>query len=96
MTEAKIFLGCKIGDSLTIPYEAFNQFVKEVIDRELPGGYTLLNAVGHWQGLEESSHVLIALDADPQKIINIAEAYKSRFKQEAILITKEAIETEMI
>ena len=66
----------------------WRSFVNDAISREFPG-FTEWNAVGHWRGAEEQTHVvqIAHLDrhANDEHIIRIINEYKKRFQQESVL-----------
>jgi hypothetical protein len=72
----------------------FEDFVERVVTPRFPQGLTSWSASGQWRGADgeivrEASRVLILVHpneaAADQGIRDIAEAYKSRFKQEGVL-----------
>lgn len=63
-------------------------FVDEVITPQYPG-FTEWNAVGHWRGAEEPTHVVqiahLNRRGNDERIIRIVNEYKRRFQQESVL-----------
>ena len=62
-------------------------FVAEVITPAFPG-FTEWNAVGHWRGVEEATHVVqIAHPSRPgndESVLRIINEYKRRFRQQSV------------
>lgn len=62
-------------------------FVAEVITPAYPG-FTEWNAIGHWRGAEEATHIVqIAHPARPRNndsVLRIINEYKRRFQQESV------------
>ena len=73
------------------------EFLGNTVTPRFPQGLTAWQASGQWRGADgaivnEASHVLNLLHADDaaneQAVVEIVEAYKSRFQQEAVLRVK--------
>ena len=73
--------------------EQWEAFLQEVVTPRFPAGLTTWRAQGQWRGADgnivsEGSHVLQFLrfgGADAQAVTEIADAYRKRFSQEAVL-----------
>lgn len=95
MTSAELYFGRFIGDKLGVSDAEWARFVDEEATPRFPAGLTVLDAVGQYRGadgalVKEPSKVLFLLFAPedaaaPAKAAEIAEAYKRRFNQEAVL-----------
>jgi hypothetical protein len=93
---AELMFGRKIGDRIAVGEVAWNRFVDREITPRFPAGLTVFNAAGQWrdQGSsrivhEPSKIVQIVLPGDAEDITRlneIAEAYKSRFKQQSVAV----------
>jgi hypothetical protein len=77
--------------------EAWDGFVAQEIAPRLPAGYTLMAALGQWRGADgrvqqEASRVLEVVADDKlgsrRALAEIAVIYKSRFQQQAVLISE--------
>jgi hypothetical protein len=74
-------------------------FVDEVITPAYPG-FTEWNAMGHWRGAEEATHVVLVVHlsrrGNDERIIRIIREYKRRFQDRVLrqIMTRE-IEGEM-
>jgi hypothetical protein len=75
----------------------FQAFVRDVVTPRFPQGLTVFPAQGQWRGqdgniVREGSRVLTLVHPDDaaseRAIQEIVEAYKSRFRQEAVLRVK--------
>jgi hypothetical protein len=76
---------------------AWNAFRDSEIAPRFPEGFTVLDASGQWRGrdgrmLSESSKELLLIGPDTAdsaaKIVAIRDAYKSRFRQESVLLAE--------
>jgi Protein of unknown function (DUF3574) len=91
---AEMMFGRKIGDRVAVSEIEWNRFVDREITPRFPAGLTVFNATGQWQDKtnnrivhEPSKIVQIVLpgeDDEFAKLNAIAEAYKSRFKQQSV------------
>jgi hypothetical protein len=91
---AELMFGRKIGDRVAVSEIEWNRFVDREITPRFPAGLTVFNATGQWQDKtnnrivhEPSKIVQIVLpgeDDEFAKLNAIAEAYKSRFKQQSV------------
>jgi len=99
-TESRLYFGRSIAgqpepDAVTDADWA--TFVTTEITPRFPGGFTVLDGTGHWRGDEggtterEYSKVLEVLSPEPEraqaaeKLAAIAQAYRVRFRQQAVL-----------
>jgi hypothetical protein len=91
---AELLLGRKIGDRIGVSEGAFRRFVEREIAPRFPDGLTVLDTTGHWRDRirnrtirEPSKLVQIVLPGEPEDIARlnaIVEAYKARFRQQAV------------
>jgi uncharacterized protein DUF3574 len=91
---AELMFGRKIGDRIGVSEAEWSRFVDREITPRFPAGLTVFNAAGQWQDKsskrvvrEPSKVVQIVLpgEADEIALLNeIAEAYKTRFKQQSV------------
>lgn len=100
MTEAQLFFGRDIPGGGEVGDDEWSKFVNDVIAREFPNGFTVSDADGAWRAAktggavhERSKIVLIDGHATPQfarKLRHIADAYRTRFHQDAVgVVTRE-------
>jgi hypothetical protein len=93
---AELMFGRKIGDRTGVSDAAWSRFVDREITPRFPDGLTVIDARGQWRDRdrnrivrEPSKLVQIVLpggDGDQQRLNEIAEAYKIRFRQQSVLI----------
>jgi uncharacterized protein DUF3574 len=93
---AEMMFGRKVGDRISVSEVEWSRFVDREITPRFPAGLTVYNAAGQWQDTttkkvvhEPSKIVHIVLPGDDDEIerLNaIAEAYKSRFKQQSVAV----------
>ena len=91
---AELLFGRKIGNRIGVSEGAFSRFVDREITPRFPDGLSVFHTTGHWRDRtsnktirEPSKIVQIVLpgNADDLARLNaIAEAYKTRFKQQAV------------
>lgn len=73
--------------------ELWASFVANVVAEKFPGGFTVVDASGHWKDMEsgaavrEDSHmlVLVAVRPDERNIATVIETYLDLFCQDAVL-----------
>ncbi|MBS0296776.1 MAG: DUF3574 domain-containing protein [Proteobacteria bacterium] len=90
---AELYLGRNIGDRLGVSDEDFRRFLDEELTPRFPDGLSVIDAQGQWRGKaglvrEPSKLVVIVLPGKPDdraRLAAAAEAYKARFRQEAVL-----------
>ncbi|MDB5502081.1 MAG: hypothetical protein JWR89_1983 [Tardiphaga sp.] len=97
MASAELIFGRHVGDRPGVSEAAFARFVATDITPRFPDGLTILDATGQWRdgarGIlvrEPSKVVLISFPDDAAKragLGEIAEAYKTKFQQQSVLIS---------
>jgi hypothetical protein len=93
---AELMFGRKIGDRVGVSQAAWARFVDREITPRFPDGLTVIDATGQWRDhgrnrlvREPSKLVQIVLsgaEGDQQRLNEIAAAYKTRFRQQSVLI----------
>lgn len=85
----RLFCGRSTPGGVIISDAQLEVFLAEVVEPRFPDGFTVWQAEGAWRGGREDVLVLeIVHRNDPRHdrlIREIAEEYRSRFKQEAVL-----------
>jgi Protein of unknown function (DUF3574) len=91
---AELMFGRKIPDRIAVTEDEWTQFVDQEITPRFPDGLTVLSAAGQWRDpssnkivREPSKIVLIVLPGraeDLARVNEIAQAYKTRFKQQFV------------
>lgn len=91
---AEMFFGRNIGDRLGVSDEAFRRFVDAEVTPRFPDGFTVIDARGQYRDSdrnrivrEPSKMLAIVLSdeaRDAPRLNEIADAYKTRFKQQSV------------
>jgi Protein of unknown function (DUF3574) len=91
---AQLLFGRKIGDRLGVSEAQWGRFVDREISPRFPDGLTVLDAKGEWRDTvrntivrEPSKVVEIVLPGKPddvEQLNQIAQAYKTRFRQQSV------------
>lgn len=85
----RIFCGLSIPGGGTVSQQDIDTFIVEVVEPRFPQGFTMWRAQGRWRGGSEETmviEILHPLDARlAEAVREIADEYKRRFKQEAVL-----------
>ncbi len=91
----ELVFGRNVGGKLGVSDADWKSFVDEDITPRYPDGFSVMDVQGLWRAsngrmVNEPSKVLyLVLDGgpdDPAKIEHIREAYKRRFRQDAVLM----------
>jgi hypothetical protein len=100
MTKYELFLGQNIGTTGRISDEDWQRFLTEEVTPRYPEGFTVLEAAGQWRDpmgtiVSERSRDLVVIVRDPAselpKITAIRDTYKTRFRQDAVLLAQSQI-----
>jgi hypothetical protein len=91
---AELFFGRKIGTNGFVTRTAWRRFLAREVTPRFPDGLTVIEAYGQWRdpatmriSREPSTVVVIAMPgatADYARLNEIAEAYKTRFRQQSV------------
>jgi hypothetical protein len=85
----RLFCGLSIPGGGTVSQQDLETFIAEVVEPRFPQGFTMWRAQGRWRGGSEETMVLEIihpLDARLAEAVGeIANEYRRRFKQEAVL-----------
>ena len=95
-THTALFMGTAIGEKGDVVSEAdWQRFVVEEVATRFPAGFSVVDATGQYRSpvtgnvVSEKTRIVTLVHADApaihQSINAIAEAYKTRFKQESVL-----------
>lgn len=96
MAQAEMFFGRNVGRHTGVSEAVFSDFLKREIAPRFPQGFTVIDARGQWREpdgalvTEPSKVVVIVFDDTPrarEALGGIAQAYKSRFRQQSVLTT---------
>ena len=85
----RLFCGLSIPGGGTVSEQELETFIDEVVEPRFPQGFTLWRARGRWDGGSEEVMILeivrpYDLDLD-RRVLEIADEYRRRFHQEAVL-----------
>jgi hypothetical protein len=93
---AELMFGRKIGDRIAVSEARFATFVDREITPRFPDGLSIIAASGQWRDAkrnrivrEPSKLVQIVLPGTPQdaeRLNQIADAYKRRFRQQSVAV----------
>lgn len=93
MWSETLYFGTRHPDGV-VSHAQWQGFLDEVVTPRFPQGFSVWRADGQWKSdagpiVAEASYVLNVVRADApatqRAIVEIADAYKSRFRQEAVL-----------
>jgi Protein of unknown function (DUF3574) len=89
MLSDRLFCGLSIPGGGTVAQPELDRFIDEVVEPRFPNGFTMWRARGQWRGGEEEVMVLEFLrpmtERDQQAVGEIADEYRVRFRQEAVM-----------
>lgn len=96
----RLFCGLSIPGGGSVSQAELDAFVAEVVEARFPDGFTVWRARGQWRGGSEESFVIeIVRPRDPRlerAVAEIAEAYRARFRQEAVLRVTAPVRMELV
>lgn len=85
----RLFCGLSIPGGGTVSQAELDAFLVEVVEPRFPDGFTVWRANGRWRGGAEEVMILEIVHPQQQRLQNlvgeIAEEYRVRFRQEAVL-----------
>lgn len=97
MVTAELLFGRNIGGRLGVGDAAFAEFLAREITPRFPDGLTVVDAHGQWRDAdrgqivrEPSKLVLLTFRDEPARrktLAAIADAYKTRFRQQSVLVS---------
>ena len=94
----RMYLGRNRKQGAKVSVSSFDLFANDHIIPALDC-YTIIPAYGVWNGSAEQVFIVEVISDAPTMFIlmeKIAKAYKCRFSQECVLITREAVGVELI
>jgi|GEM_PF-5205431 hypothetical protein len=88
----EFYFGTDIENTSVVTDEMFDNFLTETV-RPWFKAFSILTLDGEWDGIKETTKVLIIIDSElTETIVNkIRDTYKNTFKQESVLVTKHSI-----
>ncbi|HYC62850.1 MAG TPA: DUF3574 domain-containing protein [Thermoanaerobaculia bacterium] len=85
----RLFCGLSIPGGGVVTQGDLDTFLEEVVEPRFPQGFTVWRARGHWRGGNEEVMVLEVIHPisarDDDAVAEIADEYRRRFQQEAVL-----------
>ena len=85
----RLFCGLSIPGGGTVTQQELDAFVLEVVEPRFPQGFTIWRAHGRWRGGGEEVMVIEILRPYEERLDRavgeIAEEYRRRFRQEAVM-----------
>jgi hypothetical protein len=85
----RVFCGLSIPGGGTVSQQDLDAFILDVVEPRFPQGFTTWRAQGRWRGGSEEVMVIEIIHPFEarldQAVGEIAEEYRRRFKQEAVL-----------
>ncbi len=96
----RLFCGLSIPGGGTVTQQELDAFVLDVVEPRFPQGFTMWRAQGRWRGGGEEVMVIEILRPYDEKleraVAEIAEEYRRRFRQEAVMRVMMPARTEFI
>lgn len=101
----RLFCGLAIPGGGMVSDEEWKTFVREIVTPRFPAGFTVWRAEGQWRGNDGDTvrepvmviEILHPMDAAlDQRMVEIADEYRRRFRQEAVLRVSEPARMEFI
>jgi hypothetical protein len=92
-----LYFGTGIPEGGVVSADAWSMFLATAVTPKFPQGFTVSEASGQWRGndgsiVKETSYVLQLVHSDDgtseQAVVQIVSAYKTEFRQEAVLRVK--------
>lgn len=66
--------------------EELLSFLNALASKEGIEGYTLVNSVGYWAGVNENSYTLELIGITKAKAVKVANSLKEAFNQDAVIL----------
>ncbi|ATQ42619.1 DUF3574 domain-containing protein [Caulobacter mirabilis] len=94
---AELYFGRNIGADLGVSEGDWRRFLDEEVTPRFPDGLTVLDAAGQWRGEggtvvhEPSKALMLVLSGasdEPARLDAVRAAYKTRFRQEAVMLVR--------
>ena len=88
MLLTRVYFGQTIPNSGRISTVEWRSFLTKMVEPRFPGGFTIYDAVGRWNGVPEPTKIIEVAAEDTAafrtSIGEIAQYYRQHFRQEAI------------
>jgi hypothetical protein len=86
----QLFLGRNIPDAGKVSKAMMQTFIREEVCPRFDG-FTVTEGVGFWKGEQESVTILTFITDEVDNVREIADAFKTAFRQESVLMTELAL-----
>jgi len=86
----QLFLGRNIPDAGKISKAMMQTFIRDEVCPRFDG-FTVTEGVGFWKGEQENVTILTFITDEVDNVTAIAEAFKTAFRQESVLMTEVAL-----
>jgi hypothetical protein len=100
MLSDRLFCGLSIPGGGEVSEAELQSFIAEVVTPRFPEGFTVWRAKGQWKGGDEDSFVIEIMHpagAEIEASIHeIADAYRTRFHQEAVMRVTSTVKMEFV
>ena len=86
------------GSITAFGFRAAFDFLEAGLRHQGIEGFTIQQATGVWNGVEEESIVVtvVSFGYEYEAVAKVCAAYKAHFKQEGVLLTKESVQATLI
>lgn len=84
MNTYQLFFGRNVPGGGYVTDDGFDKFLR-IVDT-LVDGYTVVDAVGAWEGERENAKLMTVCTDDVDAVYDIARTYKQAFSQDAVAI----------
>jgi hypothetical protein len=86
----QLFLGRNIPDAGKVSKAMMQTFIREEVCPRFDG-FTVTEGVGFWKGDQENVTILTFITDEVDNVREIADAFKTAFRQESVLMTELAL-----
>ena len=86
-TQFQLYLGRNIPGSGKVSKALIQEFIAQEVTPRFDG-FTMTEGVGFWKGEQESVTILTFITDEATKVAEIADAFKSAFRQDSVLMTE--------
>ena len=86
-TQFQLFLGRNIPDAGKVTNEMLDAFIATEVTSRFDG-FTVTEGIGFWKGQQEKVTFLTFITDEATKVAEIADAFKSAFRQDSVLMTE--------
>lgn len=96
----KLYLGRNIGDAGYVSDDEMTEFIDAHIVPVFDG-FTTYDVIGYWEGEQENCVIVEIITANNKLatldlLRTIANKYKEQFHQDAVLLTREPVDMELV